>query len=260
MSDPKEIRRTARIAGIFYLALGLTGMFSIMIVFQQLVIPGDMEATIANITTSGSLYRLGFAGNIASQIIFLVLAIMLYRLFVHVDKTQARLLVALVVASVPVTFIAMLAYLAPTIILNNPGYLAAFNHEQLKSLAMIFLDIHRMAFQMVEIFWGLWLLPLGILIIKSRFFPSVLGILEFAGCFGYVLAFLVKFLLPDGSPVLELIAKIAVFGEIPFMLWLIILGARFPESIGKDQETTGQATMAHSQAVESPGGLSQQPQ
>jgi hypothetical protein len=228
--DQSQTRRNARIAGLLYLALGITGAYSMIGIIPQLVIPGSMESTISNIQRSTGLFRLGFVSNIVSQVIFLYLVVALYKLFVKIDKTQARILLVLVVTSVPVTFVAMLAYLVPGVLLSGAEYLSAFNLEQLKALSMVFLDIHRIGLLTVEIYWGLWLLPLGILIIKSGFFPKILGYLEFAACFGYVLAFFLGILAPEGLPVLKTISTIAIYGEMPFIFWILILGARFPKS------------------------------
>jgi hypothetical protein len=78
-------------------------------------------------------------------------------------------------------------------------------------------------------FFALWLLPLGYLVIKSGYFPKVLGVLLAIGCFGYLVDLFLQFLAPDVSAALQPVYLPAVtIGEISFMLWLIFLGAKVP--------------------------------
>jgi hypothetical protein len=82
-------------------------------------------------------------------------------------------------------------------------------------------------------FFGLWLLPLGYLVIKSGYFPRVLGVLLTAACFAYLVDLFLQFLAPDMSNAIQPVYLPAVLiGEVSFVLWLIVFGARVPAPAG----------------------------
>lgn len=220
------LQKTARAAGILYLIMDVFMIFSGMVVDPKIYVPGDAAATASNILESGWLFRLGFVSWIIGYIVFLFLANALYNLFKSVDKGQARLMVILVIASVPIGILNMLNQYAPILLLNGSGHLSAFNPAQLQTLSMVFFDIYQHGIMVAEIFWGLWLIPLGLLVYKSRFVPKVLGVLLIIGCFGHLLSFLSFFLFPDYSAILIPISEIVMGCEIPIFLWLLIKGVR----------------------------------
>jgi hypothetical protein len=226
-----SLKKTARVAGILYIIMDVFMIFSGMIVEPKIYVPGDAVATTSNILASEWLFRLGFVSWIVSYIIFLFLVLALYNLFKSVDKGQARLMVTLVLISVSISFIYTLFQYVPILLLSGEGYLSAFNPAQLQTLSMVFFEMYIHGIQIAEILWGLWLIPLGILVYKSRFVPKVLGILLMVGSFGHLLSFLSTFLFPDYSAILTPIAETVMVAELPIFLWLLIKGA-------KDQQKT----------------------
>jgi len=226
-----SLKKTARVAGILYFIMDIFMIFSGMVVDPKLYVPGDAAATVSNILASEWLFRLGFVSWIVGYIVFLFLVLALYNLFKSVDKGQARLMVILVVAGVPLSILNMLNQYAPIVLLSGAEHLSAFNPAQLQSLSMVFLDMYQHGMMVAEIFWGLWLIPLGILVYKSRFVPKALGVLLIVGCFGHLLSFLSTFLFPDYNAILIPIAQTAMIGELPIFLWLLIKGV-------KDQQLT----------------------
>ena len=221
-----SLKKTARVAGILYIIMDVFMIFGGMYVDTKLYVPGDAVATVSNILRSEWLFRLGFVSNIVGHIVFLFLVLALYNLFKSVDKGQARLMVILVVASVPLMILNMLNQYAPILLLSGTGHLSAFNPAQLQTLSMVFFDMYKHGIQIAEIFWGLWLIPLGLLVYKSRFVPKVLGVLLIVGCFGHLISFLSTFLFPDYSAILIPISETVMIGEIPIFLWLLIKGVK----------------------------------
>lgn len=219
-------KNTARGAGILYIIMDIFLIFSGMIVDPKIYVAGNAVATASNIQAFEWLYRLNVVSNIVGQIIFLFLVLALYNLFKSVDKSQARLMVILVLVSVSVAFIYTLFQYVPILLLSGAGYLSAFHQAQLQTLAMLFFDMYKVGVQIAEILWGLWLIPLGILIYKSKLVPKVLGGLLIVGCFGHLLGFLSTFLLPDYSAILTPIAEAIMAGELPIFLWLLIKGVK----------------------------------
>jgi len=222
----KSLKKTARGAGILYIIMDVFMIFGGKYVDSKIYAPGDAVATVSNILASEWLFRLGFVSNLVGLILQLFLVYVLYELFKSVDKGQARLMVILVVAGVSVAFLNNPNLYAPILLFSGAGYLSAFNLAQLQTLAMVFLDMYKHGIMIAEIFWGLWLIPLGILVYKSRFVPKVLGVLLIVGCFGQLISFLSIFLFPGYSTILTPIAETIMLGELPIFLWLLIKGAK----------------------------------
>jgi len=227
MEEKKNsLKKIARGAGILYIIMDVFMIFGGMYVDSKIYVPGDAVDTVSNILASEWLFRLGFVSNLVGLILQLFLVHVLYELFKSVDKGQARLMVILVVAGVSVAFLNNLNQYAPIVLLSGAEHLSAFNPAQLQTLAMVFLDMYNNGIMVAEIFWGLWLIPLGILVYKSRFVPKVLGVLLIVGCFGHLLSFLSTFLFPDYSAILIPISEMVMFGEFPIFLCLLIKGAK----------------------------------
>lgn len=222
-----SINRTSRIAGLLYLLIGVTGAFSILYVPSTLIVPGNATATANNIAASEGLFRLGIVSGLICQATFLFLAVTLYKLFRDVDRTQALLLLTLVVASVPVAFLNMVSQTGALIVLSGADFLSAFSTAQLHALAMMFLQLHQHGIAAVEIFWGLWLFPFGVLAYRSGFLPRILGILLIVACFAYLIGSMTWLLLPHYKEAVTQITAIpAGLGEFAMMLWLVFRGAR----------------------------------
>jgi hypothetical protein len=230
------LKKTARGAGILYIIMDVFMIFSGMVVDPKIYVPGDAVATASNILASEGLFRLGFVSNLVGYTLYLFLVLALYELFKSVDKGQARLMVILVVAGVSVAFLNTLNQYVPILLLSGAGHLSVFNLSQLQTLAMVFLDIFNHGVIIAQIFWGLWLIPLGLLVYKSGFIPKVLGVLLIVGCFGQLIEFLSIFLFPGYSTILTPIAQTAMIGELPIFLWLLIKGVKKDQHITTSEE------------------------
>jgi hypothetical protein len=222
-----------RTAGLLYLMVAVTGGFSMLYV-PSLIVPGDAAATASNIVTHESLFRLGVVSGLVCQVLFVLLALALYRLFKDVNRTHAAVMVALVLAAAPVAFLNMLNQLAALHVVRGAGALGAFDGAQLQALTMLFLDLHAQGLLIVEVFWGLWLLPLGLLLLRASFAPRLIGVLLIIGFAGYMLDFLTRLLFPAYTSIVSPIAGGSKFGELAMIVWLLIRGARTPPKLGSD--------------------------
>lgn len=221
------LKKQARIAGLWYLLLGITGAFALMYVPSQIIITADAAATINNIREQELLYRFGIVGHLACQAIFIFLALALYDLFKDVNKRYARLLVALVVASVPIAFLNELNHVGPLVLQGDPGFLDAFSTEQLNAMSMGMLQLYDYGIGIVEVFWGLWLLPFGLLAYRSGFIPRIFGVLLVMACFGYLLQSFATIIWPASKEIFATITSITgTVGEVSVLLWLLIKGVR----------------------------------
>lgn len=219
--------RTARAAGALYLLNVVTGFFSIIYIPRALILPGNAAATANNILASEMLFRVGIVSELfcAAEFIFLVMA--LYRLLNDVDKTHASLMVTLGLISVPIMFLNVLNEIAALALLRGADFLSVLEKPRLEALAMLFLRLHGQGFVVAEIFWGLWLFPFGVLVMRSGFLPRILGVLLIAACFAYLAGSLTSLLLPSYENVVNRFAAIAEgVGELSIMAWLLIKGAK----------------------------------
>jgi hypothetical protein len=219
-------KRLGRIAGAWYLLIAIFYSFSMIYVDSAFYVPGDVATTVKNIQASGLIFRLGFLSCLVGHICFLFLANALYRLFEAVDRHLARQMVLLVMGGVAVSFLNGLNQLAAILLLDSGAALASFEPAQAQGLAMFFLELHQNGGMMAALFWALWLLPLGLLILKGKLVPKALGVLLLVACASYLVGFVLFFFFPDRAAGSETIRSIIESGaEVSFILWLLIKGA-----------------------------------
>ncbi len=222
-----SIKAKARLAGILYLVMGLLAWFSLMYIPSAFVVRGDATATAHNIVNGETLYRLGILSQLVSQTIFIFLVLVLYDLFKDVDRKYARLMVVLVAISVAFEFVNCLNLIAPLILLNGADFLSVFTKEQLDALALVFLQLRDHGLGVVSALWGLWLLPLGVLVIRSGFIPRILGILLIVACFAYLVDSVTSIVFPSQTHMVSIITTpIGGLGELLIVLWLLVKGVK----------------------------------
>ncbi|MDF2176881.1 DUF4386 domain-containing protein [Aliiglaciecola sp. CAU 1673] len=218
-------KSTARLAGVVYLLVVLTGIFNLLYVPSQLIAWGDAATTVSNIMSSELLYRSGIVAGVFSYIFFLILPFLMFALFKEVNRTAAILMVILAAVSAPISLFNMINKVDVLTLLSGAPYLSALSAEQIQAQVMLLLHSYNNGIKVVQIFWGLWLFPLGFLIFKSGCMPKILGILLMVGCFGYLTLFLGTLLFPDVS-LPGFISKPASLGEIGTCLWLLVMGVK----------------------------------
>lgn len=209
--------QTVTILRFLYPIWAIMGAFSIMYVPSTLIVPGNAATTASNIISNEFLFRAGIAGSLITQLIFIFAALFLYKLFEPVNKNHSSLMVILALISVPIAMLNTLNSVAALLSLKND--------EQM----MFFLDLNAQGIIIASIFWGLWLFPLGYLIYKSGYFPKIIGISVIIGGIGYTLSSFMKLLMPNLDLFLSLL-EIMTFGEMIFLVWLLIKGAKFPQN------------------------------
>jgi hypothetical protein len=214
------------LAGFLYLLLTVAGIFTLIVVPGRTIVPGDAAATAARILGSESLYRTGIAVAILNSVLFLLLAAALYRLLVEVHASLAKLMVMLVLVQVPLAIGDAMNQLAALLLLKGEPYLAVFDAAQRNSLAMLFLRINGQGTIASELFWGLWLVPLAILVYRSGFLPRFLGIYLAINAFAYVVVYAVGVLWPQHLALANRYSFPALLGELVFTLWLLVMGAK----------------------------------
>lgn len=220
-------KKNARIAGLLYLILGITGAFGIMYVPANIMVAGDATATANNIVNSEFLFRLSMVSNLISQTIFVFLVLSLNRLLKEVSPKYAKLMVTLVTVSVPISFLNILNLVAAEILVSGADFLTVFDTNQLNAFMLLFLNLYEHGIYIVGIFWGLWLFPFGMLIIKSKFIPKIIGAFLVIGCFAYLVDSLTSLLFPEYKEIISSIIMLPLaLGEFSIIFWLLIKGIR----------------------------------
>ena len=221
-----SIKRQARIAGFWYLGL-LVAPIGLLYVPGKLIVSGNATATADNLRTSEWLLRVGMASELVHQVVAVFLVLALYRLFKPVSETHARHLVILgALVSVPIMFVNVLNEIAALILVSGASFLAVFAKAELDALAYLFLRLHGQGVSVASIFWGLWLFPFGILVIRSRFIPRVLGYLLMVAGTGYLASAFATLIVPPWVPLVSQVALPLEVAELPIVVWLVVWGAR----------------------------------
>jgi hypothetical protein len=224
-------RNPGRFAGLLYVLTSVVGFFAMGYVPDKLIVSGNAAATVNNIAVHEMLFRFGIAGQLVGQAAFIFVALALYELLEGVNRRHASVMVILIVVSIPIAFVNELNSLAALALVRGADFLSIVEKPQRDAFAMLFINLHGRGLVVAELFWGLWLFPLALLVYRSRFLPRFLGVwLALAGA-AWVILSLVSILLPQYQNKVYTYTQPAVIGEIVFMLWLLIKGAKPPAMV-----------------------------
>jgi hypothetical protein len=227
MTDINQTRKDARVAGVLYLLIALIAPIGLLYVPGQLIVTGNAAATADHLRAAEWLLRLGIASELFHQIIGIFLMLALYRVFKAVDEHLTWLMVILgMLLSLPIVFVNVLNEIAALILVGNAKFLSVFDRPQRDALAYLFMRLHGQGIQVAAIFWGLWLFPFGMLVIRSRFIPRTLGVLLIVAGAAYLAASFNTLLLPRPMSLVGDVAGILEIGEVPIIFWLLIWGAK----------------------------------
>jgi hypothetical protein len=223
------IKKRARHAGLLYFVMSLIAVIGLEYAPGKLIVHDDAAATAANLRAHETLLRISMASELAHQAICIWLAMALYDLFRGVDRHQAQLLVILgALVSVPIMFANVVNDVAALTLAKGGGFLTVFDPKQLDALSYLFVRLHSAGVMVTSIFWGLWLFPFGILVIRSGFIPRAFGWMLFAAGASYLVDATQWVLAPGAWPVVGQVTDILRIAEVPIIFWLLIWGARGP--------------------------------
>ena len=220
-------RHTGRLVGALYLGMALFSALDITWFPGRFVVPSDPAATAARIASAPLLYRLWTVTELIAGVCAIYLAAALYQLFKEVDRNQGRVLVGMVLVQVPIWFALTLTHLAPLVLLNGSSYWSVFDRAQLEALAQGSLSLFGRGVSAMSAYWGLWLLPFGLLVYRSRFIPRLLGVFLLVAGSAYLVSAATHFVFPAWyQTVFWGAAPLYGLGEIGIIGWLLIKGAR----------------------------------
>jgi hypothetical protein len=219
-------KRDARIAGWLYFVFAAPGPFCLLYVPNKILVRGDAAATAANVLAHEMLLRTSVVIWLLGMALWIVMALALYRLFNGVSKALSSLLVIFVAVSAGIGFLNELNNLAAIVVLRGYEFVGPLTQPQREAVAMLFLRLHGQGNAINEMFWGLWLLPFGLLIARSHFIPRLLGIWLLLDGFAWMGLSMVALLAPSYNDLAFKVAQPAVFAELAVMLWMITIGVR----------------------------------
>jgi Domain of unknown function (DUF4386) len=220
-----SLKRTARIAGLWYLGFTL-GPFYLLYVPSRTVVQNDAAATAASVLGHETLYRWGMLAETLGAVIFIGLSLALYRLFEGVDRHRARQLMALVLVSSALGLVTVVFNAAALLVFRGGDAFAAFDGHTREAVGMLLIRIHGQAIGVNQTFWGLWLLPFGWLVVRSRFLPRWLGYWLLLDGIAWIVVGITWFLAPDYADALFRYFQPVFLAELVAMIWLLIMGAK----------------------------------
>lgn len=219
-----EQKATARVTGIFYLLLALSGGIGFLLVRPAIYVPGDAAQTAKNLVEHASLARLGVALELGTVLWQALAAIWFFRLFRSVDPLSAAAtaafgLVNSVAILVSAAFFAVASDIGRDVVIDRAGDPAATAH--------LLLQLSGACWRVGGIFFGLWLLPMGYAARRSKVMPRILGAILIAGGLGYVIGTFADVL---GAPraVVDVLPLPATVGEFWMIGYLLIMGWKEP--------------------------------
>jgi hypothetical protein len=220
-----SLKRTARIAGLLYLLNVITSVYGLLFVSSQIVLPGETIPTVSSLIENEFLFRTGIVCRLIGSIPWVLLALVLYRLLKNVNEYQAKLMVAWMIISIPISFLAE-AFNITSLMIAKGELLNLIDPAQRQVFIILFLNINNHITLVSAIFWGLWLLPFGLLVYKSWFIPRIFGILIILGGAGYFIESITSLLFPSYKAFTQYTFLLYSAGEISIILWFLIKGVK----------------------------------
>jgi hypothetical protein len=224
-------QRHARMAGVSYFVGALLSVLGQMVIPGMIVVSGNATATVANILSHETLFRLGFVLSVLTVPFHLIWAVLFKGLFRSVNRSVALLAGFVMVMACVMWTLSSLLYLAPLLLLQGKTAVSAFSPEQLQALVLTLLKLNALAYDIGLVFFGFWYVLIGYLIVRSTFLPRIIGALGVLAGFGYLTLLwqpLAHYLYPYNL-------ALAGPGEISLILWLIVKGV----NVDKWKETAG---------------------
>jgi hypothetical protein len=226
-----SLKKLARQAGLLYLVMALTAPYAHMYVPSKIYLREDSIATTNNILNYEFLFRTCIVANLVEVIFLLLLGMTLYRLFSKVNLQLSRLLMIFIVVQVPIVFL-LAAFKIAALMIAKGEITPTFFPGNVADVTMLFLKLNEYGMVALEVLWGLWLIPFGMLAHRSRFIPRFLGVLLMLGGAGYVIDSLTFMLIPQYASYTRMLALVfSGTGEISILLWFLVKGVKSHISI-----------------------------
>jgi hypothetical protein len=229
-------KRLARIAGVFYLLVGIFGGFAEGFVDPKMYVANNAAATAGNVAANTGLVRMGVVAHLLDATFFVFTVLALYILLQHVHKGAARAMLVFVVLAAGIISLNAVFQFEGLRVATDSAFAAAFGTAGSNALVLLLLDIQHYGTLSAQVFFGLWLAPLGYLAYKSGLFPKWLGVVLIAGGIGYLADLLAAFLAPEFGQMIHAFVIIpGTIAEISMVLYLLVVGVRTGKTVKPDK-------------------------
>jgi uncharacterized protein DUF4386 len=225
---PASPKALARIAGILYLVVGILGGFAQFFVYPKIYVAGDAAKTAGNLIANSGLVRIGVVADLIQATVWVLLALTLYRLLKHVNKSVANAMVVLTAIGAGITMLNAVFEFEGMRVATGAVNLGGFGAAGSSALALLMVDAQHYGLLIASIFFGLWLVPLGYLAYKSGWFPKALGVVLVVGGACYLVDVFAAFLVPDVGKAIHSYVNIpSAIAEISTLVYFLVFGVRF---------------------------------
>jgi hypothetical protein len=226
-TNKTSLGKTALIAGLGLLIMAIAAPFAELYVYPQLVIPENAAQTLQNILAHQTLFTSAIVGYGIAFLCDVVVAWALYVLLKPVDENLSLLTAWFRLVYTVIALVALLNLVTVSGLLSATNSLAGSQSEQVQAQVMLLLMTFRSHWYFGLLFFGIHLGLLGYLVMRSNYIPKILGMLLIIAGLGYLLSNLKPFLFPN---IRLAFAEYTFYGELIFMLWLLIKGPGIQES------------------------------
>jgi hypothetical protein len=222
-------KRLARVAGVLYLLIAIFSTFALVLVDGRMYVPGDAATTARNVVANAELVRLAVIADLFQATVFVFLAMIMYTLLKHVQTRVANAMVVLVAIATGIMCLDAVFRFMSLRIATDTAYLTAFGTAGANAMVLLLLETQQYGYLIAQIFFGLWLVPLGYLAYASGLFPRALGAVLIVGGACYILDLLVRFLAPElGGMIHGIVVIPPTIAEVWMLGYLLVKGIRSP--------------------------------
>jgi Domain of unknown function (DUF4386) len=238
-------RRAAVIAGLAYVAIIVLALFANFVVLDRTTVSDDAAATASNLASSASLFRSGVAAFVIVLIGDVVVAWALYLLFQPTSRQLSLFAAWFRLVYVAVAAGALFNLLTAARLVDTASYTSLIDANQRNAEVMLSLDAYHDGWRISLVSFGVHLLLLGLVMVKSHHAPAILGRLVALAGLGYTTCDLAMVLLPGNDDLLfVLLAVLAVPGEFGLVGWLLWKGGKGPANGRRERLTAGMGSPA----------------
>jgi hypothetical protein len=229
-----QASRTARLAASQFFFLGMPlSLWGQSYVYSKIFVTQDPVATANNLLANEFIFRTSIVLHLADTLLFVWMMLMFYRLFTPVDKHLSRLMLAPLLAQIPVVMVLEILSFTALMILKSEAR-ATFGVAQQQEAAYFLLRIHAYGagIGMGKLLIGLCFIPFGMLVLRSGFAPKIIGVLLIIGGVGYVADCCTSVLLQ--RPDYLLVRSFLMYTTLAWilaLLWFLIKGVRSPRPV-----------------------------
>lgn len=236
--DGMATNKIARIIGIAWLAIIVAGIFAEFVVRQSLIVSDNAAETAANIIESETLFRIGLVGDLAMIAFDVTVAALLFVLLRPVSPALARLTAWFRLIQAAIIGASLLSLFAALHLLTNDEFVVGTSTQQLNSLAMTFIEVHSVGYDVSLVFFSLSIAVLSLLLYKAKLVPVALSVLLAAASAVYMTGSMVHTLAPDSVDSVAPAYGITLVAELTLALWFIFKGLRSPKAATRQVATT----------------------